>query len=143
MNKTKGFTIIELIVVIAIIAVLAAIVMVNVTQYLNKGKDAAIQGKLSGILTDAAQIYDDTGSYATVCTNATVAAALAAADAAYDGNTTANQVTDCNASGTSSFAACGQLKGSDAYFCVDSNGTKKTTTTRATCVTGWTGVVCP
>ena len=41
MNKQKGFTIIELIVVIAIIAILAAIVMVNVTQYINKGKDAA------------------------------------------------------------------------------------------------------
>ena len=40
MNKQKGFTIIELIVVIAIIAVLAAIVMVNVTKYIAQGKDA-------------------------------------------------------------------------------------------------------
>jgi len=39
-NKVKGFTIIELIVVIAIIAVLAAIVLVNVTGWLNKSKDA-------------------------------------------------------------------------------------------------------
>ena len=47
MNKSKGFTIIELIVVIAIIAVLATIVLVNVTQYINRGKDAAIKGNLS------------------------------------------------------------------------------------------------
>ena len=33
MKNKKGFTIIELIIVIAIIAVLAAIVLVNVTQY--------------------------------------------------------------------------------------------------------------
>ena len=47
MQKSKGFTIIELLVVIAIIAVLAAIVLVNVTQYINKGKDAAIKGNLT------------------------------------------------------------------------------------------------
>ncbi len=49
-NK-KGFTIIELIVVIAIIAVLAAIVLVNVTQYINKSKNAAIKANLSGLIT--------------------------------------------------------------------------------------------
>jgi prepilin-type N-terminal cleavage/methylation domain-containing protein len=34
----KGFTIIELIVVISIIAVLATIVLANVTQYISKAK---------------------------------------------------------------------------------------------------------
>lgn len=142
MNKQKGFTIIELIVVIAIIAVLASIVLVNVTQYLNKGKDAAIQGNLAGILTNSAQYFDTNGNYTSLCANPTVAAALAAADNTYDGNTTADEVTDCNG-GTSAFAACAQLKGSDAYFCIDSTGTKKTITTRTTCVTGWTATVCP
>src|ERR1035437_2671286 len=54
MNKQKGFTIIELIVVIAIIAVLAGIVLVNVTSYINKGKDAAAQGNLASMLTNSA-----------------------------------------------------------------------------------------
>ena len=58
MNKQKGFTIIELIVVIAIIAVLAAIVLVNVTQYIAKGKNTAIQGDMATILTNAAVFYD-------------------------------------------------------------------------------------
>ena len=49
----KGFTIIELIVVIAIIAILAAIVMVNVTKYINQSKDAAIQADLKAIQTNA------------------------------------------------------------------------------------------
>ena len=49
MNKQKGFTIIELIVVIAIIAILASIVLVNVTQYINKAKDAAIKSDMSNI----------------------------------------------------------------------------------------------
>jgi len=62
MNKQKGFTIIELIVVIAIIAVLAAIVLVNVTQYIAKGKDSSIKGNMSSMATIAASFYDNNGS---------------------------------------------------------------------------------
>jgi|SRR3989344_3702339 len=150
MNKNlskKGFTIIELLVVIAIIAVLASIVLVNVTGYINKGKDAAIQGNLASVITNAAVAIDGGAAIDAVCDNPTIIAALAAADTAYDGNTTANQVTDCN-DATTGWAACGQLKVSDAYFCVDYSGAKKTIATRAACVTAWeiAGVpvtVCP
>jgi prepilin-type N-terminal cleavage/methylation domain-containing protein len=58
MNKQKGFTIIELIVVIAIIAVLAAIVLVNVTSYINKSRVAAIQGNMATLLTNGAAYVD-------------------------------------------------------------------------------------
>jgi len=57
MNKSKGFTLIELIVVIAIIAILAAIVLVNVTQYINKSKDAAIKSDLASIATGMAACF--------------------------------------------------------------------------------------
>ena len=63
MQKSKGFTIIELLVVVAIIAVLTGIVLVNVTSYINKGKDAAIKGNLSTVLTNSAVYYDASGSY--------------------------------------------------------------------------------
>src|SRR3989344_2691579 len=63
MNKSKGFTIIELLVVVAIIAVLAAIVLVNVTQYINQGKNAAIKGNMTTMLTNAAVHYDTHGHY--------------------------------------------------------------------------------
>jgi prepilin-type N-terminal cleavage/methylation domain-containing protein len=59
MNKNKGFTIVELIVVIAIIAVLAAIVLVNVTQYINKSKNSAIKGNLASLTTNAAAYFDE------------------------------------------------------------------------------------
>ncbi len=140
--QNKGFTIIELLVVVAIIAVLAAIVLVNVTQYINKGKDAAIQGNLSAVMTNAAVAIDNGTSMDAICDNATIVAALAAADKAYDGNTTANEVTDCN-DAAAAWAACSQLKVSDAYFCVDSTGAKKTITTRTTCVTAWAATACP
>ena len=74
MNKQKGFTIIELIVVIAIIAVLAGIVLVNVTSYINKGKNAAIEGNMATLLTNAAAYFDqNSGSFGStfVATTAT------------------------------------------------------------------------
>src|SRR3989338_2905994 len=62
-KKSKGFTIIELLVVVAIIAVLAAIVLVNVTAYINQGKNAAIKGNLATVLTNGAVYYDSSGNY--------------------------------------------------------------------------------
>jgi prepilin-type N-terminal cleavage/methylation domain-containing protein len=142
MNKQKGFTIIELIVVIAIIAVLAAIVLVNVTQYINKGKDAGIKGDLASVMTNAAITIDAGTALDAVCDNVTIQAALAAADTAFDGNTTPLQVTKCNDS-TTAWAACGQLKNVDYYFCVDSTGTKKDIATRTGCVSTWALTACP
>jgi len=52
----KGFTIIELIVVIAIIAVLAGIISVNTSTYLKKSKIAAAKAELNQI-GKALQIY--------------------------------------------------------------------------------------
>jgi prepilin-type N-terminal cleavage/methylation domain-containing protein len=63
MQKQKGFTIIELIVVIAIIAVLAAIVLVNVTTYINKGKDATAMANLATLVVNGTKYFDQHGSY--------------------------------------------------------------------------------
>ena len=63
--KKQGFTIIELIVVIAIIAVLASIVMVNVMQYIQKSKIAAVKANINNIpLIITKQIVDGTLPYA-------------------------------------------------------------------------------
>ena len=55
-NKNKGFTIIELIVVISIIAVLASIIVVNVNQYIQKSKIAATKGEINQI-AKAMELY--------------------------------------------------------------------------------------
>ena len=131
MNKSKGFTIIELIVVIAIIAVLAAIVLVNVPQYINKGKDAAIEGNLAGILTNAADYMTSHTDYTTICTYPSIAAAIAATDIASDtaGGTVCSVKAD-----DSAFCVCSPLKAnSSQVFCVDSTGLKRVTTTGTTC----------
>ncbi len=52
----KGFTVIELIVVITIIAILSAVILLSVTQYINKGKDSNISGNLA-VLVPAGEVY--------------------------------------------------------------------------------------
>ncbi len=120
MNKSKGFTIIELLVVVAIIAVLTGIVLVNVTSYINKGRDASIKGNLSTILTNGAVFYDTNSTYAGFCasTNVTVPQlAIAGAGGA----------STCTQNGTNTaWCACSTLKVTAGnVFCVDSTGVKK------------------
>lgn len=54
--KNKGFTLIELVVVISIIAVLSAIILFTVTQYVSKGKDSNISANLA-VLVPAGEAY--------------------------------------------------------------------------------------
>ena len=132
MNKQKGFTIIELIVVIAIIAVLAGIVLVNVTQYINKGKDAAIEGNLSSAMTDAAIYFDSSiSNSSSLCANTTSGFATAYNAATALNVLPASGTHNCTGDSSSTvWMAYSQLnnKGScttTAWFCVDSRGVKK------------------
>ena len=56
-NVTGAFTIIELLVVVAIVSVLTGIVLVNVTGYMNKGKNAAIKGSLDSLYKNVVIYY--------------------------------------------------------------------------------------
>lgn len=137
MNKNKGFTIIELLVVIAIIAVLAAIVLVNVTSSIGKGKDAAVKGNLSGLRTSATIIYDSTSSFATVCTAGTDSKKAYDAAVSASGKTGNN---NCNAAAGTYVACVEEVASSGNGWCVDSTGTAKEIT-----ATGCTNAItaCP
>lgn len=138
MQKQKGFTIIELIVVIAIIAVLAAVVMVNVTQYINKGKDAAIKSNLSSLQTTAADYYNDStkgnGDYVGLCAT-TAEGSIEAAIEAATGNTSSYVCAETATTGAA-FCACSDIlekSGTNTqYFCIDSTGDKNLSTTACT-----------
>jgi prepilin-type N-terminal cleavage/methylation domain-containing protein len=127
-NKSKGFTIIELLVVIAIIAVLAAIVLVNVTAYINKGRNASIKGNLSTLLVNSATFYDLNSSYTDFCIDPnTVSIGEAIGDAGGSEpircieNTDATEFCACSALNTTTSEPAGTT------FCVDSAGNKKQT----------------
>lgn len=61
-NK-RGFTIIELIVVIAIIAVLATVVITSVNKYMAKARDSRRIADANSIVKALQIYYADTGSY--------------------------------------------------------------------------------
>ncbi len=131
-NKSKGFTIVELLVVIAIIAVLASIVLVNVTQYINRGRDAAIRGNMSTILVNSAVFYDSTGAgtYTNFNNNTGYTGPAAAITAA---NTVTGNPTIFIA-GTPGDAYCVRATLRDAtIFCIDSTGFKGVPTANTDC----------
>lgn len=63
MQKQKGFTIIEIIVVIAIIAVLSGIVMVNVGNARAKARDARCKSEMKNIQKALVMYYADNGAF--------------------------------------------------------------------------------
>ena len=131
MKIQKGFTIIELVVVIAIIAILAAIVLVNVAGYINKGKDASIKADMHTLITNA--IGNTNGAWAGyVCTGDPAWVAITAIQ-----STGANAKCNINSTATipnTSFCACvKELAPTVAtYFCVDSAGKAEETATDCT-----------
>jgi len=128
MNKSKGFTIIELIVVIAIIAVLATIVLVNVTSYINKGKDSSIKGNMANMMTIAAAYYDSTtggnGDYLGLTTDAAYSAGVTAIDDANGGDAVTDEIT---AAGDAWCIESGLNDTTTTNWCVDSTGYKGST----------------
>ncbi len=121
-----GFTIVELLVVVAIIAVLASIVLVNVTAYINRGKNASIKANLSSVLVNGSVYFDANESYTGFCGTTGYTGPSAAIVAA--GSSIATTCIDT----TTATCACSTLnttatEPTGSVFCVDSTGAKRQT----------------
>ena len=58
MQAKTGFTLIELIVVVAIIAILSSIVLFIATQYIGQGKDSSVEGNLVTLIPAGEAYYN-------------------------------------------------------------------------------------
>jgi prepilin-type N-terminal cleavage/methylation domain-containing protein len=65
-REDKGFTLIELMVVVLIIAILLAIAIPTFLGAQNKAKDRSAQSSVRNALTNAKTIFADTGKYSDV-----------------------------------------------------------------------------
>ncbi|MBU2051903.1 type II secretion system GspH family protein [Patescibacteria group bacterium] len=63
MRKNKGFTLIELIVVISIIGVLASLIINNLNEARSRSRDAKRKQELSGLKTALRLYYNDYQTY--------------------------------------------------------------------------------
>jgi prepilin-type N-terminal cleavage/methylation domain-containing protein len=144
----RGFTLIELMVVIAIIGMLSSIVLSSLASARNKANDAAIKQQMRSIVNAAASYYGTNGTYGVAVTAATCPTTgtsmfftdLGIRNAIASGMNYAGTgaTTRCATDGVN-YAVSIQLRSSSNHWCVDSQSAAKTITTGTT----WTGVLCP
>lgn len=139
-KRARGFTVLELLIVIAIIGFLTAIILPSLTAARSKAKDAAIKENLSLIPPAAESYYNDQsqgkGSYGLagsdnltggVCGDANVVKILAGAQQQMATAPVCVQNAGLFSAATA-YKVAAQLN-DGTYFCVDSTGNKGATTT--------------
>jgi type IV pilus assembly protein PilE len=86
MKRSRGFTLIEVMVVVAIIAILAAIAIPSYTDYVRRGRITEAISTLSSFRVKMEQYFQDNRTYVGACAPGTIAPLPAA---------TPNWVFDC------------------------------------------------
>lgn len=117
-----GFTLVELLVVVAIIGILSALILVSFTNYRNKGKDSRIETSLSQVRRVATIIFNENNSYQSVCVGNTLNGANS------DLGKIKNDVMNNSGSNPSCYASAGAYCVQSSFatpgksYCVDSIG---------------------
>lgn len=73
MSKTRGFTLLELMITVVIVSILAAIALPNYNNYVTRSKISEATAQLSTMRIKMEQIFQDQRTYANACLAGTVA----------------------------------------------------------------------
>lgn len=126
-----GFTIIELIVVIAIISVLSTIVLVNVTGYIGSSRDAALKGSMNSLPSGATIYFEEHGNYGAYCNEEKTELILdtianSAGKPRACGTTNINEWNICCKHSDEKWTVCAQLISNlTKAWCIDYTGARR------------------
>ncbi|MCE5182170.1 MAG: prepilin-type N-terminal cleavage/methylation domain-containing protein [Betaproteobacteria bacterium] len=132
MKTQNGFTLIELMIVVAIIGILAAIAVPSYKDYVIRGKVSEAPAQLATLRVKLEQYFQDNRTYVGACAAGTVAPLPTGGDAQYFTYTCTLAASTFTATATGIAA---QGTGGFVYT-VDQNNAKATTVTG---VAGWSG----
>lgn len=122
LQKNSGFTIIELLTVIAIIGVLAAIVLSSLNDARESAITAKVQTEMDSLSKRATIENNASFTYDTVCGSNGYATSSTIVDLIASIETLASSTVMCNSS-PNAYAASVAID--TAYWCVDSTGVRK------------------
>lgn len=121
MKTQKGFTLIELMVVVAIVGILASIAIPAYTSYVLRGKLTEATSELSTMRVKLEQYFQDNRSYVGACAAGTVAPLPAGKYFTYTCPTLTDSAFTVTATGVAA-------RGTDGFvYTVDQDNTKQTT----------------